>query len=347
MTLLNKILEYKKKTVTRRELADYLNCFSEEELYCEIQKCVTAGILIPVISAKTNGNIAFPIYDKYRVILPDKDYSECLSAIKVLHPLLIKNGYLKNKPEIYEKYKSSIDCLNSWFFSELEETVIKVSRKERSFEIFSEEKALDNKTFWQLLNNLGIDETTLNFYDTPEYCFNDYIPIKKEKLNLIICENKDIWFNLRKLMFEENINLVAGLHFDGVIYGNGNKISNKAALTEYTRFLGYDFDSVKYFYWGDIDREGFEIYNRVVKENQKVNISLFVEAYKLMIDLSENRQIPDSGDNREHYLDFNSIYKLFDKDYSLKLQEFIKANKCLPQEIVSYAQLKKVTKKYE
>ena len=345
MTLLKKLGEYGKKTITRAELEEYAGNIPDEELYCEIDICVKKGYLRPVISSRTNGNNLFPIHDKYKVILPEKDYSGVLENIKSLHPLLINNDYLLSKPDLYLKYKSFFELINSWLFNNANKSVIEISRKERAFEIFNEEKALDNKSFWQLLNSVGINKTILKFYDTPEYCFNDYIPRKKDNLNLIICENKDIWFNLRKLMFEEGINYFCGLNFDGVIYGNGNKISKESALTEYTRFLGYGFDSVKYYYWGDIDREGFEIFNRAVNENQSVSVSLFIEAYKLMLDLAENRIIPDSDDNRSHNMDFNLIYELFDTDHALELKKYIDANKRLPQEIVSYAQLKKVVEK--
>lgn len=345
MSLLKKLGEYKRKTITRAELSEYSGCFSDEELYKEIVRCIELGVLQPVMSSKTNGNNIYPIYDKYRVILQEQDYAEALTDIKKLHPLLINNGYLLNKPDAYLKYKELLECLNTWLFCNLNKSIIEISRKERSFEIFGEEKALDDKSFWQLLNRIGINENTLKFYDTPEYCFNDYIPSKREKLNLIICENKDIWFNLRKMMFEDGINRFCGVDFDGVIYGNGNKISNKSALTEYTRFLGYDFDSVKYYYWGDIDKEGFEIYNRVASENRSISISLLIEAYKLMIDLAEGKKIPDSQDNRSHSLDFNLIYKLFDEEYASRLKKYVEGNKRLPQEIVSYLQLKKVVEK--
>ena len=345
MTLLKKLGEYRKKTITRAELEEYTGKIPDEELYSEIDICVKKGYLQPVISSRTNGNNLFPIHDKYKVILPKKDYSGVIEDIKSLHPLLINNDYLLSKPDLYLKYKSFFACINSWLFNNSNKSVIEISRKERAFEIFNEEKTLDNKSFWQLLNSIGINKTILKFYDTPEYCFNDYIPRKKDNLNLIICENKDIWFNLRKLMFEEGINCFCGLNFDGVIYGNGNKISKESALTEYTRFLGYDFDSVRYYYWGDIDKEGFEIFNRVVNENQRISITLFIEAYKLMLDLAENRIIPDSDDNRSHNLNYNFIYELFDADYASELKKYIEANKRLPQEIVSYAQLKKVVEK--
>ena len=73
-----------------------------------------------------------------------------------------------------------------------------VSRKERSFEIFEQEKILDDSSIKSLIKSLGITQDDLCFYDTPEYCFHDYIPQKKNNMVLLICENKDIWFNIRR-----------------------------------------------------------------------------------------------------------------------------------------------------
>lgn len=59
------------------------------------------------------------------------------------------------------------------------------------------------------------------------------ISLKKEQYGLLICENKDIWFNIRRCMFENNYKSLFGMHIDGVVYGDGNKVSQKkGALIE-------------------------------------------------------------------------------------------------------------------
>ena len=164
------------------------------------------------------------------------------------------------------------------------ENTISISRKELSFEIFDEEKALDDKTFCALLERIGITADTLAFYDTPEYCFNDYIPDRKAQMTLLICENKDIWFNIRRMMFENNATNIFDTHIDGVVYGCGNKVSGMDALTSYTEFIGSE---VKYLYWGDIDRAGLNIYLSAVRANPNINIKLFVRAYEEMLRLAQ------------------------------------------------------------
>ena len=342
MKLENRLIDYKHKTITKDKISELIKEYSDELLFEQINNCCIKGLLEPIKSSKTNGNNKFPIHNKYKVNLPVKDYSADLSEINSLHPKL--SGYLKSKPEEYVRYKNQIKLLSKWLFAKNKE-LERISKKERSFEIFKEEKELDNNTFWGFLNRVGINEDTLSLYNTPDYCFNDYIPAKKPNMSLLICENKDIWFNFRRLMYEKSYNSFFNIALDGVIFGNGNKVSNKSILIEYSYFLGINPSSIEYYYWGDIDREGFEIFNRVLENNKELNIKLFLPGYTKMLDLASNTKIPDSVDNRNHQLDFNKIYSLFENNYASKIKKYIEENKRIPQEIISFTILKKMAKK--
>ena len=212
-----------------------------------------------------------------------------------------------------------------------------VSKKERSFEIFDEEKVLDDRGFCTFLEHLGITPETLRYYETPEYCFNDYIPEHKPQMTLLICENKDIWFNIRRMMFEEQKHVILGTYIDGVVYGCGNKVSGRNALRTYTNFLGAD---VSYLYWGDIDRAGLNIYLSTLRNNEGVSVQLFIKAYEEMLSLAHNRCIPRSNDERERLDNYAPIYELIEPKLRPFMAECISNNKRIPQEIISYATLK-------
>jgi len=184
---------YGKKTISKTELEKLFAVSSEKELFEIISTLSEQKILTPIKNAKTNGNRVYPIYLKYKVLVPLDTYDAELEEIKVLHPMLLNNGYLQAKPEEYKKYRNLIQRLDRYLFSCRVDDV-SISRKERSFEIFDEEKVLDDKTFCCLLERIGITSSILGFYDTPEYCFNDFIPKKTDHMTLLICENKDIWF---------------------------------------------------------------------------------------------------------------------------------------------------------
>ena len=75
--------------------------------------------------------------------MPEIDYSIELSEISMLHIDLIKYDYLKKNPEVYKKYKKQIELLSKWLFAN-DLIIEKISKKERSFEIFGHEKTLDD-----------------------------------------------------------------------------------------------------------------------------------------------------------------------------------------------------------
>lgn len=350
-----KLLSFDKKIIDLADLLKMLGLSSLESEKCfdEIRELEGRSFIEPVKSSKTNGNRQYPLYNRYRILIKNEVPEETKNEINSLHPRLQSGGYLSRHFDTYEKYRGEINSLSQYLFKNSDTEF--VSRKERSYEIFSREKVLDDKGMKYLLCALHISKEDLKFYDTPEYCFHDYIRERKEEMTLLICENKDIWFNIRRLMFEENISDILGTRFDGVVFGNGNKVAEKSgALTEYVRFMGTP--KVHFFYWGDIDREGFDIFRRCIKANPDISIEPFSYGYKLMLNLAEGKELEDSPSERLEYSDVSELFTkgnvkteekelrektllLDEKEYST-LNLALKQNKLIPQEIVSYAILK-------
>lgn len=334
-----KLKQYGKKTITKAELERIFSTSQDEVLYPLIQKLEQDGYLQPISTAKTNGNRLYPIHLKYKITIPEETFEEELKEIEKLHPALQRGGYFRRKIAEYRQYQKQFQELDRYLFQQ-KETPIPVSRKERSFEIFSEEKQLDQKPFCGILEKLGFNQTVLAFYDTPEYCFNDFIPERKDAITLLICENKDIWFNIRRRMFEDHASEIFETHIDGVVFGCGNKISQKDALTSYTAFMGGA--DVTYLYWGDIDRAGFNIYLSACRNNPQLKIQLFLPAYEEMLRLARDRKIPDSEDHREVMGDYSEIYEMIAEECRDELQASILANKRIPQEIIPYTHLRQI-----
>ena len=337
MKYAEQLKKYGKKTISKAILGKLFAVFSDKELFEIITVLTEQQILAPVRGAKTNGNRLYPIYLKYKISLPEESYELETKEVDALHPLLLNNGYLRSKLEEYKKHRILIQKLDRFLFRR-NGNEISISRKERSFEIFDEEKVLDDKTFCALLERIGITANVLAFYDTPEYCFNDYIPKRKAQMTLLICENKDLWFNIRRMMFENHATNIFDTHIDGVVYGCGNKVSGIGALTSYTKFLGSE---VKYLYWGDIDRAGLNIYLRTVRENPNIDVKLFVPAYEEMLCLAKTRNIPDSDDEHSRIDDYLQIYGLVNQGLRTDFEQSIQNNKRIPQEIITYAFLRK------
>ncbi|MBP3239510.1 MAG: hypothetical protein J6M92_03080 [Oribacterium sp.] len=339
MDITESLLDYGKKILVIEELAELIKIrqSDSEKLFETIEGLKSEGIIEPVNSSGTNGNLRYPLYKKYRILIRREADEETIKAVNRLHPMLLKSGYLTSNPLKYIELKEIVDGLNSFFFSDRNGAYI--SRKERSYDIFGREKVLDDSGVKALLHKLGISQEDLRFYDTPEYCFRDYIPVRKDSMTLLICENKDIWFNIRRHMFEDEWKSLFGIPVDGVVYGEGNRISQKeGALSEYVKFMGEP--EVEFLYWGDIDREGFDIFKRTREVNVSLRISLFVPGYRRMLERAKGTSLEDSPSSKKEGWDFSELFTEFTEGERIYLKTVLAENKLIPQEIISYTQLR-------
>lgn len=335
-TLRSLLAQQTRKTILTEHLQKALKNPDLPELYrliCEAEEC---GLLEPVKRSGRNGNLRYPLYQKYRILSQAPDTTHLQTQLQALHPRLLSSGWLQSHPQSYGDWKEPLTLLSDYLFAR-RETTVPVSRKERSFAIFHQEKLLDDKSFWGLLKRLGLTEETLAFYDTPENCLCDYISRRKERLCLLICENKDIWFNLRRMFFENGCSRIWGVELDGVVYGEGNRISQPGLLTEYTHFLAAQ--EVLYLYWGDIDREGLRIYLRTRDANPGLSIRLFGQAYARMLERSEHIPLPPSEDRREQMPNLERLRQELSQPVCEQLFALLEENRRLPQEIISFADL--------
>ncbi len=335
MDVNSKLLAYGKKSITLEDLTDFLKveALDTKTLFDKVSELIDASILEPVKNSGQNGNLRYPLFKKYRILVKEELSEDVEKQIRKLHPALCKSGYLSSHVQEYLKHKEVIGCLNTFLFTR--KVGEPISRKERSFEIFGREKVLDDSEVKSLLRHLEIYDSDLEFYDTPEYCFHDYIPERKSNLTLLICENKDIWFNIRRCMFEDHFKSLFGVAIDGVVYGNGNKVSNKAgALVEYARFMGNP--NVTFLYWGDIDREGFDIFRRTRDVNVSLEIKLFLPGYRKMIERAQNICLEDSPSSKKEGVSFADLFEDFSAEEQQFLNRVLEDNKLIPQEIISY-----------
>ena len=338
MDVKGKLLAYRKKSITLEVLTDLLKAemADTKSVYDKVSELVETSILEPIKNSGQNGNRKYPLFKKYRIIIKEESSEEVEKKIRQLHPALQKSGYLSSHVQEYLNHKEVIDCLNVFLFSKNNREPI--SRKERSFEIFGREKVLDDSEVKSLLRYLEISDSDLGFYDTPEYCFHDYIPERKNNLTLLVCENKDIWFNIRRCMFEDHFKSLFGVAIDGVVYGNGNKVSNKTgALVEYVRFMGNP--NVTFLYWGDIDREGFDIFRRTRDVNDSLNIKLFIPGYRKMIERAQSICLEDSPSSKKEGVSFADLFEEFPAEEQKFLNRVLVDNKLIPQEIIPYTVL--------
>ena len=326
-TLYQALQDFPRKRITLEELSRF--CTESEHLYEQIKNLVEDGTLTPIKSSGTNGNQKNPLFMRYTICI-ENTIQASTDEINALHPRLSANGYLLRNRMQFFKNRAFLCRLSEWLTNHKDNEMM--SRRERSFDIFGEEKALDHHL--RLLEAIGISGDTLRYYETPEQCFSDYIPVRKRAMTLLICENKDIWFNIRRLMYESKANTLFDTQIDGVIFGQGNDITGKDKFRSYAAYLGAD--TIRFLYCGDIDRAGFDIFLRLCKAAEELHIGLFLPAYKKMLELSRNIQLPDSEDKRCIIPEMSGILLKFLVDEQEQITDILQNNKRLPQEILSY-----------
>lgn len=326
-SLYKALQEFPRKRITLEELNSI--CPDCDGLYEQITELTERGVLAPIKSSGKNGNQKKPLFMRYTIFIENKTQIAA-EEIYSLHPRLTANGYLLRRREQFVNNRTFLRRLSEWLTrSEVSDMM---SRRERSFFIFGNEKELDKHL--KLLESMDISNEALGCYETPEQCFSDYIPVRKPKMTLLICENKDIWFNIRRLMYESHACFLFDTMIDGVIFGQGNDITGKGKFSSYARYLGAG--EVGFLYCGDIDRAGFDIFLRLCKAAEELRIELFVPAYKKMIELSQNIRLPDSEDGRSIMPDITGILPMFSEDEQTQITQILNDNKRLPQEILSY-----------
>ena len=326
-TLYKALQDFPRKRITLEELSRL--CSDSEQLNEQIKELTNQGVLVPIKISGTNGNQKNPLFMRYTICI-ENTIQVSPDEINALHPRLSANGYLLRNRMQFVNNRAFLCRLTEWLTNQKGNDMM--SRRERSFAIFGEEKELDHHL--RLLEAIGITGDTLRYYETPEQCFSDHIPVRKSNMTLLICENKDIWFNIRRLMYESHANTLFDTQIDGVIFGKGNDITGKDKFRSYAAYLGAD--TIRFLYCGDIDRAGSDIFLRLCKAAEELHIELFLPAYKKMLELSRNIQLPYSEDKRCIIPEMSGILLKFLVDEQEQITHIVQNNKRLPQEILSY-----------
>lgn len=325
-----------------------MEIYDYENFAKEVIRLVKEGKLQPTKKGKeTNGK--YPsLSKKYRIIevnqLNKEEEAELKKEIVRCFPLKYNKSYYLDHIKQYLNDRQLLLNLCE-YHKQIEKPLTDcMSVNERLFDIFSHEKKTSVNEVIRILRNLELDEGYLNIYETPEpfiyYSSND-----KVKQRILIIENKDTWYTLRKLK-QEGIG-----SFDSIIYGEGKKILKSFdEIGHHQKPWFNDIDN-RYYYFGDMDDEGSWIFQRLqsIALAKGIGLVLWEEAYKEMYQLAESRQ------KWRHFKDQKSLEEEKIKDiYSfLKLDEvnqviqMFHKNLYIPQEITNYRVLKKLISEEE
>jgi len=329
-----RLFSLKHKRITVDELMQLAGPMEYEDFAAFIYQYVEESILAPVKSAGKNGRRP-SLYNKYWIVKPESDYSTALEEIKLLHPWFNHSKYAKH-PEMYVRYKREIDLISNFIWKNADRLKEPMSMNERSFQIWGMEKLLKDKSIIKSIFNYNDWHLSLlNFYETPEPFF-EYNFSNENEMNILIVENKDTWFSLRKIMQENKLNHLFR-NYQVLLYGEGKKITSRNRLKEYDNLLTGSIN--RYYYFGDLDYEGIEIYQTLLENNKELDINLCAELYSWMLVEAKEYSLPRTRSGQKK-VDINAFLKSFTVQECEEIKAILDNGLYIPQEILNYPLLK-------
>lgn len=278
-----------------------------------------------------------PLYNKYKVLPLKEDNKNFIEEINYALYFSFNKTFYLNNIDKYKEDRPYITAFTNYFRENKLKLNTPMSINERSYDIWGEEKFLKDGSGKRILKNLGIIIEDLNIYSTPEP-FVYFSANESSVQRVLILENKDTWYTLRKLMLE-GTSIFIGERIDTIIYGAGKGIEKSLEDFEETA-PEYLRNPIELLYWGDIDYEGISIYERLIDRYSDVlNIKLFKEAYSLMLCLSKNRTLALSKDNQNKNIK-DRFFSELSVGNTQEIKQILSSGVYIPQEIVNYEILK-------
>lgn len=329
VTKMYNINKIKNNRFTYKTIMESFNIDSYTELKDAVDMMIENNEIKPI---KSKGWTSFlpRIYCEYKKVSEKRDYTELKDEIVKLNTGLSISRYLNN-PEAYEEYREKIIKLSDFLWNKKESLINEMSVKERSFQIWGDEKFLESKEGKSICSFNKLDSEKLNYYYAPEPFFCTELKKSKNSTALII-ENKDTWYSIGKALNKSICKLFYDTEINLLIYGEGNKVTRKNAVTE---FLNAITDSIyKVYYAGDIDIAGVNMLYGCINCNEII-IEPFMPLYRNMISLADINKMNRTEDNRDTSYNMKFLDEFNDEE-KIIVKEILDNNKRIPQEILNY-----------
>ena len=339
--IITSIFEYPYKKIGLDELEKIIKLGDYAKLVETISSLIDRQIIKPVKQSGKNG-LNPSLYLKYHIMNKPAPDKQLINEINSLH-YMIEPGVFRKNTEKYIKNREFILILDDYLKAHSSNLEYPLSENERAYQIWNDEKALDKDDNIALLKSCNVFDK-LNTYPTPEPFF-DYRRGNDIK-NVLVIENKDTWFTVRKLMLDTpNFAGLFGVKIDCVIYGEGRKVTQKNnSLQDYLNIDSH-FEG-KVWYWGDIDHEGIDIFLSFVNISPELDIFPFAEAYKKMTELFDRLLSADNTEglkcrtNQRQPDNISKFYQSIDSESAERIKDLLHNGYYIPQEILNYAVLK-------
>lgn len=303
------------------------------EQYAYITSLLDEKKIKPVLAAGKNGKKP-ALYLAYWEEEKQKDYTVLLSELLYnLEPKLDISYYQQNLA-VYAEEREDVLQLNDFFRKQAALLATQVSYNERSFQIWAREKFLLKGAGKKILKHCGLELSDLNCYSTAEP-FAYFSLTREVPQKLLIIENKDTFFSLRKFLLAGN-ELLFGEKISTLIYGAGKRVISsfqEFAVSAEPYMLA---QANELLYFGDLDYEGIGIYENLAEAfREQGEIKPFRVAYLTMLAKSKAyKNLPLTKEEQNRQLK-GSFFTYFTAQEEEAMQKILQQDLYIPQEILS------------
>lgn len=306
-----------------------------KELYAKVIALIDSQKIKPVKASGINGKSP-ALYREYWVIEEKKDLSRYVNELNYEIVPAISTDYYRTHIDQYIQDRQWVLLLNEYI--KKCDFMTNMSENERSFDIWHREKFLKQEQGKKVLKRCGLETDFLHYYRTTEPIAY-YSATKQTPQNLLIIENKDTFYSMRKrLMYSDHIHTICGAQIGTLIYGAGKGII--AAFSDFD-ISGEPYMSAqdnRIFYFGDLDYEGIGIYeNFAALYGTRYDIRLFKSAYELMLAKADRigiDNLPRTKEGQNRKIE-SLFFSCFSQPQQTKIRAILEQDRYIPQEILN------------
>ncbi len=322
------------KRISLEELLEKHPNAPYQQQYAYVMDLLGQGKLKPVKSAGTNGKKPALCLSYWQVNEEGKSLTELEEELKFRLETSISVSYYLSHLEEYKKDRPWVQMLNTYLKENRHLLEQPVSVNERSFEIWNREKFLTREQGPKILKRCGLEPDFFHMYETAEP-FAYYSNTRDTPQNLLILENKDTFFSMRKFLLEGGAHIF-GMETGTLIYGAGKRIVKSFRDFSLSAEPYMEKEGNRFFYFGDLDYEGIIIYESLAAQPWPYGkIAPFAAAYQAMLAKAEKAaNLPDAKESQNQHLS-GAFFTYFSKETTEQMQEILAKGQYIPQEILN------------
>ena len=271
---------------------------------------------------------------QYWIVEKKPDYSEWKDELLYRTDPHIQVDYYMRHLDVYDQDRRYVRRLSEYLQRNGGMPGNLISRNERSFEIWGEEKFLTVGAGRTILNRCKIDESALNTYSTAEP-FAYFASHRTTPQKILILENKDPFFGMRRHLLEGNREIL-GETIGTLIYGAGKRVVSsfrefEISAEPYMKDAGNEL-----LYFGDMDYEGILIYESLEEAfSDSGVIRPFVPAYLAMLNKGDRAQTLPQSKEHQNQNNNGSFFSNFDEHTLSRMKNILESGRYIPQEILN------------